>query len=724
VVAAGVNEPKAQAPSSDSIASSQTVSASLANGTFDWRGCVSRFREPDVTSLAEWRCYSLEFCWWLKEQGLVGLYQNHIAFPVKGEQGEIIGCHFYINDSHEWIYSPGCKVSPFIIGDELSKASQLFVFESYFDALDFADKMGFHQTDGVAIIVTRGASHGRLIKGLLPSADKCEDIYVWPQRDIARADGTVPSLHWLDTIRANAGCSVKVAWISDSHPDRDFDLNDWTRELASEGVSRQGICDKIMSVLKGAQIKEEESDGGKKPKFAAELENDYGTSGQQSGSEVQISGEAEVSDQNEDGQEEGFEELNEDPEPDPEAFYGVTGRLTRAIEPHTEADPMAIQTQLLSASGCAIGHSPYFCVGPTKHFTNLHACLVGRTSKGRKGSSLDFVVVVMKEADRPWVGTCMTSGLSSGEGLIYAVRDPLRKKEQVKKNGKYTGEIQEFIADFGVDDKRLFVTETEFSRSLKAMSRENNILSEIIRCSWDHGTLRLMVKNNPYTATDAHIAIVGHITREELYKGLAECSFFNGFANRFLWLCVKRSKILPYGGEFVLGEVSKEINELKAAIEWARAVEEMERDAEAIKLWGSVYEELSAEIPGKFGAAIGRCEGQVLRLSMNYALLDQSRTIRAAHLKAALALWKYCVDSARHLFLSRPDNAHAGKILAALRRNPKGMTRTEINVEIFQRHLSKTRIDEAFNYLRRVKLADCVTETTDGRSPERWFATR
>jgi hypothetical protein len=130
----------------------------------------------------------------------------------------------------------------------------------------------------------------------------------------------------------------------------------------------------------------------------------------------------------------------------------------------------------------------------------------------------------------------------------------------------------------------------------------------------------------------AHVSIVGHITREELHTSLVECSFFNGFANRFLWLCVQRSKVLPFGGDFVLEHVRTELNELKAAIAWARAVEEMERDPEANKLWESVYEELSADIPGRFGTAIGRGEGQVLRLSMVYALLDKSRVIKVIHL--------------------------------------------------------------------------------------------
>ena len=292
------------------------------------------------------------------------------------------------------------------------------------------------------------------------------------------------------------------------------------------------------------------------------------------------------------------------------------------------------------------------------------------------------------------------------------MRDKLVKKEQVKKGGKITGDIQECIVDFGVDDKRLFVTETEFSRSLKAMSRESNILSEIIRQAWDNGNLQTMVKNNPYRATGAHIAIVGHITREELEKSLLEVDFFNGFANRFLWLYVQRSKALPRGGNLSGSDLEADIKILKLAIEWSRDVEEMERDEEADQLWESEYGELTADTPGKFGAAVARGNGQVLRLSMNYALLDKSQTIRAVHLRAALALWKYCVDSARYLFLEPQDPAC----------EHPGMTRTEISINTFNRHLSKVKLDEALFYLRRINLARSSIEPTEGRSVERWFA--
>ena len=387
---------------------------------------------------------------------------------------------------------------------------------------------------------------------------------------------------------------------------------------------------------------------------------------------------------------------------------------------------MAILMQLLIAEGCAIGHGPFFRVGATKHHLNLFSCLVGRTSKGRKGSALDFVTWVMAEVDCPWVGTCLSSGLSSGEGLIYAVRDQLIKKEQIKKNGKNTGEEQENIVDYGVEDKRLLVTEGEFSRALKAMSREANILSEVLRSAWESGNLRSMVKTNPYRATDAHISILGHITSEELKQSLKTCDFFNGFANRFLWLCVQRSRVLPFGGDIgkIKAKIKEEIAQLKAAINWARDVGEIHRSPEANEYWASIYGELTAEIPGRFGAAIGRAEAQVLRLSMILALLDQRLIIEVAHIKAAKALWNYCLDSARYLFLGQLDDPHAQKILSALRQtNGTGLTRAEISINVFQRNLIKSKMQAALTYLPRLGLAFFERYETPGRPGERWFAT-
>jgi Protein of unknown function (DUF3987) len=214
--------------------------------------CVVQFPERHLIALAQWRNYTIDFCRWLKSQGLIVLYKKHLAFPTEDGQSKIVGYHYYVKDSGGWRYSPGCRVTPLVIGD-LHSASRIDVFESYWDGLDFADKMHFSETEnGCALIVTRGASNGHLVEGLLLSPDRCE-VYVWPQRDVARENGTVPSTNWLDAIKASAGRPVKVAWIPNLHPDRDFDFNDWTRELANAGASRERIVDEIISVTSNAE---------------------------------------------------------------------------------------------------------------------------------------------------------------------------------------------------------------------------------------------------------------------------------------------------------------------------------------------------------------------------------------------------------------------------------------------------------------------------------------
>ena len=140
-------------------------------------------------------------------------------------------------------------------------------------------------------------------------------------------------------------------------------------------------------------------------------------------------------------------------------------------------------------------------------------------------------------------------GLSTGEGLIHAVRDPLWKTEAVKIKGKYTGEVQEVLVDGGVQDKRLVCLEPEFGRTLRVAEREGSTLSAIIRQAWDTGNLRVMIRTNGEVATGAHISIIGHITQDELRRELKNTEAANGYANRFLWVAVRRSKLLPDGGQ-------------------------------------------------------------------------------------------------------------------------------------------------------------------------------
>jgi hypothetical protein len=310
--------------------------------------------------------------------------------------------------------------------------------------------------------------------------------------------------------------------------------------------------------------------------------------------------------------------------------------------------------------------------------------------------------------------------MSSGEGLIWAVRDPIYRPERDKK----TREVEMVLADFGISDKRLFVIETELASVLRAMSRETNTLSMVLRMAWDGQTLNTMTKNNPATATDPHVSVVGHITPDELRRELDSTDGANGFANRFLWFCVKRSKLLPDGGR-VPDEVTADLQErLRGVVQntTSTVIGELRRDADASDVWHAVYGPLTEDRPGMYGAVTARSAPQVLRLAGVYAVLDGAAIVRVEHLNAALAVWDYCDASARHLFGSALGDRVADEILRALRRSPNGMTRTDLR-DLFGRNKGADQIGRALHLLQSYGLARSRPEQTDGRPAERWYAT-
>lgn len=221
------------------------------------------------------------------------------------------------------------------------------------------------------------------------------------------------------------------------------------------------------------------------------------------------------------------------------ALHGPAGRFIRTVEPHSEADPAALLGQFLQAFGSAVGPRPHFLAESDRHGVNLNAVFVGDTAKGRKGTSWGHVRRVIVAADPDWNDRIM-AGLSSGEGLIWQVRDPIVHRDPIKEKGRVVG-YEEVVADEGVKDKRLLVFEGEFASVLRVCSRNGNTLSAVIRNAWDTGNLRTLTKNSPANASGAHISIVGHITRDELLRYLEDTEAANGFGNRFLWFCVRRS---------------------------------------------------------------------------------------------------------------------------------------------------------------------------------------
>ena len=399
-----------------------------------------------------------------------------------------------------------------------------------------------------------------------------------------------------------------------------------------------------------------------------------------------------------------------------EAYYGLAGDVVRTISPHSEADDVALLVNFLVAFGNVIGPGPHFIAGADKHFTNLFAVLVGETSKGRKGMSWNRIRELFSRIDGQWAAYKTPDGLSSGEGLIWAVRDQIMKENPIKKEG-WVVDYQEVIEDAGVSDKRLLIVEGEFASILKVMQRDGNTLSPVIRGAWDKGILQSLTKNSPAKATDVHISILGHISREELLRNLTSTEMGNGFGNRFLWVCVRRSKSLPDGGIVPEEKIKALVDRIKDAVSKIQGIGFVTRDKEANEIWHAVYSSLSEGKPGLYGALIARAEAQAMRLACIYALLDSSAIVRAEHLRGALAIWEYCEESAHYIFGDRTGNPVADKIMFALYNGPLSQTALH---GLFKRHVKGEAIGDALELLLRLGKVECEEKETGGRPTIIW----
>jgi hypothetical protein len=382
-----------------------------------------------------------------------------------------------------------------------------------------------------------------------------------------------------------------------------------------------------------------------------------------------------------------------------DAMQGLLGEIVSTIGPHTEADPAALVAQELAAFGNAIGRNPHYVVEADRHAANLFVALVGKSARGRKGTSWGYVSRMFRHVDHEWALQHVQPGLSTGEGLIAAIADN---------------------PDFE-RDKRLLIFEDEFSAVLRVMSRWGNTLSTTIRHAWDGRMLQVMTRAAPLSVSNAHISIVAQTTEHDLSRYLPQTDIFNGFANRFLWLSVQRSKLLPDGGGIRKEQLSALEKQLKKSVAFARNQKEIRFSSNAAELWRERYLQLSADVPGLVGAVTSRAESQVRRVALIFALLDRSSEVRSKHLLAAFEVWRYCDESAHFIFGGRSLVTVADKILAVLRGTSKALSRTEIS-EVLQHHVSSAAISRALHELKDRDLARTKTLHTSGRSANLWQA--
>ena len=175
-----------------------------------WANAVRSVTPKDLDRLHNERGYSPEFCHWLREKGLIGIFNRHWdrhwAFPNCDTKGRMVSIHYRLENAR-WIYHPkGQETHPLVIRGSGALTS-CHEFESQWDAFAVMDRLELYKSSGWMVISTRGAENGALVGNV--DVPKDVPVFIWAQEDGElekhrnNAPEDRPSERWINEVKAN-----------------------------------------------------------------------------------------------------------------------------------------------------------------------------------------------------------------------------------------------------------------------------------------------------------------------------------------------------------------------------------------------------------------------------------------------------------------------------------------------------------------------------------------
>ncbi len=390
------------------------------------------------------------------------------------------------------------------------------------------------------------------------------------------------------------------------------------------------------------------------------------------------------------------------PDADPACLYGLIGDVARAGSEGTETNAVAIAANFMAYLSCAVGRGVYLPIGNTRHHARLFCLHIGRSGRGRKGDAVSLVLRIdqaLREMNEAFAPQVHRGGLSTREGLVALMHDGYRQGRQ---------DVP------AIEDKRLWVVESEFANVLHQGRRDGNTLSAALRDCWDGVDLKPATKSNRLYASDPHVCLSGAISPSELTSLMTTRDLTNGFANRFLMIWAERSRMLPFPKETPQAVVEHLARRTLEVLAFVRANRHGEREHLRMELspqaqwrYAQLYRgELNDDLgDGTVGALLERRAPMLLRLAMLMALADLQTRIDVPHIDAAMAWIRHATASVRFVFVSAAEEAKqaqvrelSNRVLAFLRERGQA-TRSQISAECFRGKVLKARIDACLEHL-------------------------
>ncbi|ABB74234.1 putative DNA primase/helicase [Nitrosospira multiformis ATCC 25196] len=394
---------------------------------------------------------------------------------------------------------------------------------------------------------------------------------------------------------------------------------------------------------------------------------------------------------------------------------------------NSEAHWVAVAANAVAYFSAMTGRALFQSIGDAVIHCRPFPLIVGKSGKARKGTAESTVRKIFRRANAlineqrevEESLRCHTGGLSTGEGIAWAIRDPIEADEKGRGG------------DPGVTDKRLLAIESEFDNVLSQLRRDNNTLSATIRNLFDGRDIEPLTKTNPTRATRPHVSILGHITSHELREKATANDVANGLLNRFMILHVYRPKLvaLPLPTpEAKIEELAQRVTDAIMGVTHGNLHDdnlyEVTFSDAARDLWVEQYETITRDREGKAGSLLARSEMYARMLAMVFAAMDKRLIIEPRDLHAAIAWVEYWNSSVTYVFNCRDDESgldpFEAEVLVIVTRNP-GITLTNL-----RKHWPNSRRKQVDNALKTLlnlapPLIEQEQEQTGGRPATRYF---
>nr|SBO90572.1 hypothetical protein BN4615_P86 [Nonomuraea gerenzanensis] len=272
---------------------------------------------------------------------------------------------------------------------------------------------------------------------------------------------------------------------------------------------------------------------------------------------------------------------------------------------------------------------------------------------------------VFSRVDDEWMTKHHYSGFpQSGPALISSMRDMAYEagwtEDTIEIDGKGNAVAGALLPGYPI----LYVKE-EWAEVMMTC-RGDKGLGEAIRLGWQSSRLvNNTKKDGVISVNKPHMAVIGHVTPEEFKSCLSPAELAGGTFNRFMLLYVERARSLSRGGGLEDDDFTEMAKRLGDAVAFASKAGRVEFNEDCWEYWDSnIYEVLpnlskDSEVMRGFCA---RSLGYVKRMAALYALSDKRTIIRLKDLKAAEAMFRYCIASVQFVMMSETQTSTHGNV--------------------------------------------------------------